>query len=82
MISANISSVLRSAKYEYGNDAQPTFKFLLGQSIFVLVEVEELLWDGFCGWLVFWVVIRLQVRVPQCLFNGDSLHGVESEKLL
>lgn len=82
MISAKINSALRLVTKQYKDDWQPTFQFLLGQRIFVLVEIEELLWDGFCGWLVFWIMIWLQVRVPQRLFDGDSFYRIECEKLL
>lgn len=82
IISAKISSALQLATKQYKGDRQRTFQLLFGQRIFVLVKVEELLGDGFCGWLVFWVMIWLQIRVPQCLFHRDSFDRIESEKLL
>ena len=80
-----MSSTLRSAlqiQYKHGKDNVRTLQLLLRQVILVLVEIEEFFWDSLCRWLIVRIMIRLQVRVPQGLFNSDALDRVECKQLL
>ena len=80
MISLKMSSTLRSAlrcQYEQGKDNARTLQLLLRQVILVLIEIEEFFWNSLCRWLILRVMVRLQVRVSQGLFNSDALDRVE-----
>ena len=58
------------------------FQLLLGEVILVFVEIKEFLWNRRSCWLIFGIVIWLEIWVLQGLVDGDTLDWVESEKFL
>ena len=61
---------------------EPTLQLLFAQSILVLVEIEESIWNRRRGGLILGVVVRLEVGVTQGVFDRDTLSRVECKKLL
>jgi hypothetical protein len=59
-----------------------TLELFLGQRILVLVKVKEFLRNRVCSRLIVWIVVWLKVRVLEGILNGDTLSGVEGEKLV
>jgi hypothetical protein len=59
-----------------------TLQLILTQRILVLVEIKKLLRDGLGGGLVFGIMVRIEIRMSEGVFDGDALDRVEGEELL
>ena len=57
-------------------------QLFFAQCILVLVEVEELLWNGIGNWLVVGVVIRFEIGVLECVFDCNAFDRVECKQFL
>lgn len=63
-------------------ETKHTLQLVLAESILVLVEIEESFGDRRRRGLVVRVVVRLQIRVTQSVFDGDTLGRIEGKKFL
>jgi len=57
-------------------------QLLLAEVVLVLVKVKEFLWDWGSRWLIFWIMIWLEVGMRERLFHSDAFHGVEGQEFL
>ena len=64
------------------NKVKPTLQLLLTKGILVLVKVKETLRNRGRRRLVIWVMVRLQIRMTEGIFDRNSLGGVECEESL
>jgi len=57
-------------------------QLLLSEIVFVFVEVKEFFGNRVSSWLIIRVMVRLEVRMLQSIFNSDALDGVEGKETL